>query len=156
VRHGPRGADGLCAVARRVGWRPFLPQTDIDAIAAQLTTAVSCRSRRLRSAWTSSADCTWRSSLLFLPLGSLLAVWPLRLRGGWAQLWPGVWLALAIEAGHLVIVDRYFDLTNALIACAGLGIGWLAMRRSGFRPYGERWGASESFDRGNPQPNKQR
>ena len=36
-----------------------------------------------------------------------------------------------------MIVDRYFDGTNALIACAGLGIGWLAVRRSGFRPYEE-------------------
>ena len=36
-----------------------------------------------------------------------------------------------------MIADRYFDLTNALIGCAGLGIGGLALRRSGFAPYGE-------------------
>ena len=75
--------------------------------------------------------------LLYVPLGSLLAVWPLRLRGRWAHLWPGVWLAVVIELGHLVIVERTFDVTNALVACAGLGIGWIVVRRSGFAPYGE-------------------
>jgi len=75
--------------------------------------------------------------LLYLPLGSVLAVWPLRLTGRWAHLWPGVWLAVVIELGHVVIVDRTFDPTNALIAGAGLAIGWVVVRRSGFVPYGE-------------------
>ena len=144
LRGETRALAGLTAYALLLvawGWRPFLPQTDIDAIAAQLTTSrlVPLASLAQRVDVFSGLHVA-QQFLLFLPLGSLLAVWPLRLRGGWAQLWPGVWLALAIEAGHLVIVDRYFDLTNALIACAGLGIGWLAMRRSGFRPYGEALG----------------
>ena len=79
---------------------------------------------------------------MYLPLGSLLAVWPLRLRGRWAHLWPGVWLAVVIELGHVVIADRTFDATNALVACAGLGIGWIVVRRSGFAPYGEALAAS--------------
>ncbi|HVT40133.1 MAG TPA: hypothetical protein VHE78_13925, partial [Gemmatimonadaceae bacterium] len=75
--------------------------------------------------------------LLYLPLGAILAVWPLRLSGRWSHLWPAVALALAVEVGHIVIVDRFFDVTNALIAVAGLGIGWVVVRRSGFVPYGE-------------------
>jgi len=42
-----------------------------------------------------------------------------------------------LELGHVVIVERTFDVTNALVACAGLGIGWIVVRRSGFAPYGE-------------------
>src|SRR5205823_420132 len=66
-----------------------------------------------------------------------LAAYAARLRGRWSHLWPAIWLAWGIEAAHLVIADRYFDVTNALISCAGLGIGWLALRRSGFAPHGE-------------------
>jgi len=39
--------------------------------------------------------------------------------------------------GHILIADRTFDVTNALVGCAGLGIGWIVVRRSGFAPYGE-------------------
>jgi glycopeptide antibiotics resistance protein len=73
---------------------------------------------------------------LYFPLGAMLAVWPLRLSGRWSGLGPALLLAAVIEAGHLVIAGRYFDVTNALIAWAGLGIGWTVVRRSGFRPYG--------------------
>jgi len=64
----------------------------------------------------------------------VLAVWPLRRP---PHLWPAVWLAVGIEAGHIVIAERFFDVTNALVACAGLGIGWLVVQRSGFAPHGE-------------------
>src|SRR5205814_2355743 len=120
------------------GWRPFLPQTEIGAIAQQLTPAhlVPLASLAQRMDVFSVLHVA-QQFLLFLPLGCLLAVWPLRLRGRWSHLWPAVWLAWGIEAGHVVLADRYFDVTNALIACAGLGIGWLALRRSGFARYGE-------------------
>src|SRR5437667_79050 len=124
------------------GLRPFLPQTKIGAIAQQLTAAHLVPLASLAqgvdvfSALPVALHVA-QQFLLFLPLGCLLAVWPLRLRGRWSHLWPAVWLAAGIEVGHLVIAHRYFDLTNALIACAGLGIGWLALRRSGFPPYGE-------------------
>ena len=120
------------------GLRPFLPQTDFDAITEQVTAAhlVPLASLAERVDVFSALHVA-QQFLLFLPLGCLLAVWPLRLRGRWSHLWPAVWLALGIEGAHLVILDRYFDVTNALIAFAALGIGWLAMRRSGFAPYGE-------------------
>jgi hypothetical protein len=139
---GPRRA--LAAIAAYAlllvlwGWRPFLPETDIGAIVQQLTAdhLVPLMSLVERVDVFTALHVA-QVFLLYLPLGCLLAVWPLRLRGRWSHLWPAVWLAWGIEAGHLVIADRYFDVTNALIACAGLGIGWLALRRSGFAPYGE-------------------
>ena len=37
------------------------------------------------------------------------------------------------------LADRFFDVTNVLLACAGLGMGWITLRRSGFRTYGAAW-----------------
>jgi len=115
-----------------------MPRTDVHAIAAQLgpenLVPLASLAERVDAF---SALHVLQQFLLYVPLGSLLAVWPLRLRGRWAHLWPGVWLAVVIELGHLVIVERTFDVTNALVACAGLGIGWIVVRRSGFAPYGE-------------------
>ena len=120
------------------GWRLFLPRTDLHAIAAQLApenlVPLASLAQRVDAF---SALHVLQQFLLYLPLGSMLAVWPLRLTGRWAHLWPGVWLAGVMELGHVVIVDRTFDPTNALIACAGLAIGWVVVRRSGFVPYGE-------------------
>jgi glycopeptide antibiotics resistance protein len=139
---GPRRA--LAAIAAYAlllvlwGARPFLPDLDIAAIAPQLTADhLVPLASLVERVDVFSALHVAQLFLLYLPLGCLLAVWPLRLRGRWSHLWPAVWLAWGIEAGHLVIADRYFDVTNALIACAGLGMGWLALRRSGFAPYGE-------------------
>jgi hypothetical protein len=120
------------------GWRLFMPRTDVHAIAAQLAPDRLIPLASLAGRVDAfSALHVLQQFLLYVPLGSLLAVWPLRLRGRWAHLWPGVSLAVVIELGHLVIVERTFDVTNALVACAGLGIGWIVIRRSGFAPYGE-------------------
>jgi hypothetical protein len=74
--------------------------------------------------------------LLYVPLGALLAVWPLRRSGRLAALRPGIWLAGLIELGHIVVAGRTFDVTNFLLALAGLAIGWIAVRRCGYEPYG--------------------
>ncbi len=120
------------------GWRLFMPRTDIAAIADQLTlehvVPLASLAERVDAF---SALHVLQQFLLYLPLGAMLAVWPLRLRGRWAHLRPGVWLCVAIELGHILIADRTFDVTNALVGCAGLGIGWIVVRRSGFAPYGE-------------------
>ena len=141
LRGETRALAGLAAYAALLvvwGLRPFLPQTEMSAIAQQLTLAhlVPLASLAQRMDVFSVLHVA-QQFLLFLPLGCVLAVWPLRLRGRWSHLWPAIWLAWGIEAAHLVIADRYFDVTNALISCAGLGIGWLALRRSGFAPHGE-------------------
>ncbi len=119
------------------GWRPLLLETNGTAILAQLTPArlvpLASLAERVDAF---SALHVAQQFFLYLPLGGLLAVWPLRLAGPWAHLRPAFWLAGVIEAGHIVIEGRYLDMTNALLACAGLGIGWIMVRRSGFTPYG--------------------
>jgi glycopeptide antibiotics resistance protein len=120
------------------GWRPLLPVFDLRGTLAQLTSAhlVPLASLAERADVFSALHVA-QQFLLYVPLGALLAVWPLRLKGRWAHLWPALWLAALIELGHLVIAERYFDVTNALLAWAGLGIGWIVLRRCGYAPYGE-------------------
>jgi glycopeptide antibiotics resistance protein len=119
------------------GWRPLLPVDDLHSVAAQFTLAHLEPLRALAERVdVFSALHVTQQFLLYVPLGSLLAVWPLRLSGRWAHLKPALWLAAAIEVGHILIAGRDFDVTNALLAWAGLGIGWIVVRRSGFRPYG--------------------
>jgi hypothetical protein len=49
---------------------------------------------------------------------------------------PGVWLAALIEAGHIMIAARVFDITNFLIMVAGVWMGWWIARRAGVGPRG--------------------
>jgi glycopeptide antibiotics resistance protein len=123
------------------GWRPLLPEMRGDVILAQLTAdqLVPLRSLSARVDLFSATHVV-QQFLLYIPLGALLAVWPLRLKGRWAHLWPALWFAAVIELGHLVVVDRTLDTTNAMLACAGIGIGWVAAHRCGFRPLGEAMG----------------
>ncbi|MEZ4425749.1 MAG: VanZ family protein [Gemmatimonadota bacterium] len=74
--------------------------------------------------------------LLFLPVGALLAVWPLRRRGWAAGIWPVVLFALALEASQFVLYLRLPTITDPLVQSAGAAIGWAAMRRVGFPRYG--------------------
>src|SRR5213596_682287 len=105
----PRASAAYAVLLVVWGWRPFLPQTEFGAIAQQLTPAhlVPLASLAQRMDVFSVLHVA-QQFLLFLPLGCLLAVWPLRLRGRWSHLWPAIWLAAGIEVGHLVIADRYF------------------------------------------------
>jgi glycopeptide antibiotics resistance protein len=131
------------------GWRPFLPRTDVRALAAQLTLEhLEPLQGLAERVDVFSALHVAQQFLLYVPLGSLLAVWPLRLSGRWSHLRPALWLAAAVEAGHILIAGRDFDLTNALLACAGFGIGWVMVRRSGFRPYGAALAAPSQPRRG--------
>jgi VanZ family protein len=120
------------------GWRPLLPETSGRLIAAQLTVERFIPLRSLAERVdVFSVTHVVQQAALYLPLGALLAVWPLRLRGAWSQLWPALWLTLLIEVGHIFIVGRYFDITNVLLALAGAIVGWIVVRRCGFAPYGE-------------------
>ena len=120
------------------GWRPFYPRFDGNAILAQLTIPhlVPLESLAERADVFSALHVA-QQFLLYLPLGALLAVWPLRSRGWWGGLKPALLLAAVLELGHLVLDDRFFDVTNALLAAAGLAIGWVVLRRSGYPVYGE-------------------
>jgi VanZ family protein len=75
--------------------------------------------------------------LLYFPVGSLLAVWPLRRRGPLGHILPAVYVAVALELGQVFIAGRWFDSTDVLVQCAAAGVGWIIARRAGFAPYGE-------------------
>jgi glycopeptide antibiotics resistance protein len=119
-------------------WRPLRLEIDPQAIAAQFSVSrwVPLRAYGVRVDLFSVSDVIV-SFLLFLPLGSLLAVWPLRLRGRLRRFLPGVYLAGLTEAGQLLVAGRFFDITDILIASAGAVIGWSVIRRAAYRPYGE-------------------
>jgi glycopeptide antibiotics resistance protein len=128
---------GYAALLVLWGWRPFVPETHWEAIAAQMNVLAFIPLASLAQRFDMfSALHVAQQFLLYLPLGALLAVWPLRATGRWSNLWPAVAFTLAIELGHFAIADRTFDVTNILLACAGLALGWIAVRRSGYQPYG--------------------
>jgi VanZ family protein len=119
-------------------WRPFVPSTSLHEILDEFTASHLIPLRALSSRVDAfSAFHIGQQFLLYLPLGCMLAVWPLRQKGPWSNLWPAVWFTLALELGHALIAERFLDVTNALIAMAAIGIGWLVIRRLGFSPYGE-------------------
>ena len=119
------------------GWRPLLPKSGLDEIANQLNpvafTPLASLAERVD---VFSALHVVQQFVLYVPLGALLAVWPLRSSGKLAHLWPGVWIAAVIELGHIVMAGRTFDATNFLLALAGLAIGWVGVRRCGYAAYG--------------------
>lgn len=119
-------------------WRPFLPELDPQAIAEQLSLRrlVPLQAHRPQVDLFSVADVA-TSFLLFFPLGSLLAVWPLRLKGRWRHVLPALYLACLVELGQVLLEARFFDVTDVLIAGAASFIGWSLVRRAGYRPYGE-------------------
>jgi glycopeptide antibiotics resistance protein len=74
--------------------------------------------------------------LLYLPLGGLLAVWPLA-RSGWlARFWPAVYLAMGSELCQVLVRGRLLDSTDLLVQVSGVVVGWMALRRAGFAPHG--------------------
>jgi len=74
---------------------------------------------------------------LFLPLGALLAVWPLRRHGALGTILPAVYFATLVELSQTLVATRTLDITDVLVQIAGAAIGWTIVRRAGFRPYGE-------------------
>ncbi len=47
-----------------------------------------------------------------------------------------LYLAVATELGQTLVVARTLDVTDLMIQAAGAAIGWVAVRRAGFLPYG--------------------
>jgi VanZ family protein len=119
-------------------WRPFIPEFDRRQYA-----------RKLHSSWWIPLALTGRWNDVFsvvdisvpfflgVPAGALLAVWPLRRAGPLRTALPGIYMAFLLEAGQLFIVGREPDITDFLVAAAGVATGWLCLRRAGFQPYGE-------------------
>jgi glycopeptide antibiotics resistance protein len=122
-------------------WRPFIPELNMESIREQFAPVhwIPLQAMAVRVDLFSVADITTQF-LLFLPLGALLAVWPLRTRGRWQHLLPALYLSVVCEIGKIVVAERFMDVTHILIQMAGAAIGWIVVRRSGFPIYGEVWG----------------
>jgi glycopeptide antibiotics resistance protein len=119
-------------------WRPFTPEQGPGGILDSFALAHLMPLQALTMKMDIfSASVVAVGFLLHFPIGALLAVWPLRLRGALAHVLPGIWIVLVLEAGQLLIADRYFDITDIIIGTAGVLCGWVLIRRAGFRPYGE-------------------
>jgi hypothetical protein len=118
-------------------WRPFLPEVTGTAIIAKITSRwyVPLAALGGRVDFFSVADVC-AQFLIYLPLGGLLAVWPVRRQGWLAGPLPAVCLALILEAGQVGVWERTLDITIPLIQASGAFIGWAIVQRAGFPVYG--------------------
>lgn len=118
--------------------RPYALESSPGAVAAKFATEwwIPLRFLGSRVDMFSVVDVVG-GFFLFLPLGALLAVWPLRLRGALGAFLPALWFAAALEASQTLILGRTLDITDFLVQAAGAVIGWTVVRRAGFKPYGQ-------------------
>lgn len=73
---------------------------------------------------------------LYLPLGALLAVWPLSNVGPLRGVLPALAFLVVTELLQLGILGRTLSVDDMLVATAGVLVGWVLVRRAGFTPYG--------------------
>ncbi len=119
-------------------WRPFQVELGLSGIIANFAGEhlLPLRAYLDRVDLFTAFDAML-SFLLFVPIGSLLAVWPLRPDGLLRSFLPALYLAAIVEIGQVLLVDRWFDVTDVLIHAAGVALGWIVVRRAGFQPYGQ-------------------
>lgn len=118
--------------------RPFVPEFDFANVADKLTAArfIPLMAYRERMDVFTAADVAIPVFLL-LPVGGLLAVWPLRRHGWLSGVLPAVLLVTALEVAQIGIEGRLFDITDILIGSAAVFLGWVVLRRAGYKPHGE-------------------
>lgn len=119
-------------------WRPFRLELTPSAMAEQFAPEhlVPLMALASRMDLFSVTDVI-AQFLLFVPLGALLAVWPLRRRGPFRTLLPALYLSVVLELGKIVVAERFLDTTHILIQSAGAAIGYALVHHSAYRPYGE-------------------
>lgn len=124
-------------------WRPFTPRTRLAEVVAQFTAPhlVPLGSVPLRLELGIVYDVAGQS-LLFLPLGLLLAVWPLRRRGPLRHVLPAIYLAAVLELGQALVQGRSLDVTDFLVRSAGAAVGLVVALRAGAEPHGESLGGA--------------
>lgn len=118
-------------------WRPFVVETEPVWLQLQLSASrlIPLQGGSWRSGLVGVGE-VGVSFFLFLPVGALLAVWPLR-RRGWLWNWlPGIYLAAFAEVGQIAVIDRYFDVTDLLVEAAAVAIGWAIIRQAGYPIHG--------------------
>lgn len=118
--------------------RPYSPEVSWSRVGAKLAGDwwVPLRFLGSRTDMFSVVDVVVGFFLL-LPLGALLAVWPLRLRGALSGVLPALYVAAGLEMAQILVAGRTLDVTDFLIQAAGAAIGWVVVRRAGYRPYGQ-------------------
>lgn len=119
-------------------WRPFQLEFSGAAMAEQFTSShlVPLKALAERGDLFSVTDVI-AQGVLFIPLGALLAVWPLRKKGPLRGMLPAIYLAILLETGKIPIAERFMDVTHILIQSAGAALGFLLVRRVGYRERGE-------------------
>lgn len=114
--------------------RPFVPELDPAAIAAELSPSrwspLSALGAR-RDLY--SVSDVLRSFLLFAPVGAVLAARESAPRSGdrWGSLRSPGWilgLAFVLEAGQALVGARFFDGTDILVMAAGGVVAWSLVR----------------------------
>jgi glycopeptide antibiotics resistance protein len=118
-------------------WRPFALESSWQRVLAKLEPGrlVPLYAYRERVDLFTAADALI-PVLLFFPLGCLFAVWPIRARGLMRGVLPAIWLAVLMEVGQIAVAARFFDVTDIILQSAGAAMGWVLLRRAGYRPYG--------------------
>jgi hypothetical protein len=131
--------------------RPYRPVTSISAVAEELGRGwwIPLRAQGLRMDVFSVGD-VFAGFMLFLPLGPLLAVWPVRRRGVLAGPLPGIYLAFTAELFQFLVAGRTVDVTDPLVQSAALAAGWVMARRAGFPTYGVLWPKGSAVSRAGP------
>ncbi|HEY9517087.1 MAG TPA: VanZ family protein [Gemmatimonadaceae bacterium] len=126
-------------------WRPFELQLNMVEIRKQLSlphlTPLGLMSGEVDLFGV--ADLI-RQFSLYLALGVLLAVWPLRQHGRLAFVLPAIYLSIVLEVGQLFVVGRTFDVTDILTQCAAVAAGYVMVRRAGWGVVGEVLGDGSS------------
>ena len=119
-------------------WRPFQLDLSGAAMAEQFTPShiIPLKALAQRGDLFSVTDVV-AQGVLFVPLGALLAVWPLRSKGPLRGVLPAIYLAILLETGKIPIAERFMDVTHILIQSAGAALGFLLLRRVGYRVRGE-------------------
>lgn len=127
-----------CTVVAMWSWRPFRLELSTAAMRDQFSAEhlIPMAALAGRGDMFSVTDVV-AQALLFVPIGALLAVWPLRRSGILRKLLPVVYLSAILEVGKIAVADRFMDVTHILIQCAGAAIGYALMRLAGFAPHGE-------------------
>lgn len=133
-----------CALIALWSWRPFVLELNAASVQEQFSAVhwIPLRALAMRFDWFTVTDVV-AQFLLYLPLGALLAVWPLRTRGAWRHLYPAIYLSFVMELGKIVIAERFFDVTHILIQTAGAAMGWIILRHAEYEIAGEVWSDAE-------------
>lgn len=109
-------------------WRPFRLEIGAHAIVSELLTGLMPLRALSERVDLFSAAHTAQQCLLYMPLGALHATRDTSSLARWRHLVIAAVFAVALEFGHLLIAARTFDITNILLAWAGLMIGWVVIR----------------------------